>query len=65
MLTRFIQLLISEKTAFRKNFKLLIGTKGKFEFGAVLMAWDMWYNTDSWPLMPKAMFSRCLLLIER
>lgn len=61
-----MQLVVSEKLEFGENFTLFLGTKNiKFEFGAVLIVWDRWYNAESWSLMFKAMLSRCPLARRR
>lgn len=44
---------------------LLVQTDRKFEFGSVLIVWDMWYNAESWSLMPRATFCRCLLGLRK
>lgn len=58
--------LIYSVTSFWKNgiweeLQVIYWCKEEIWIGAVLVVWDMWYNIDAWQLMPKTMFSRCLL----
>lgn len=41
---------------------LLVQRDRKFEFGAVLIVFSVWYNAESWSPMPRAMLSRHLLV---